>query len=166
MISGLYWKTPFRTRGWVLGKDMATMEAVQWWKVLPDEQWAPITECVTVCVDWTTLAMGSQKGILLLGEDEPSDHLWKNLSTCSTWDSSRVHRTMPGNFKFTVPNGHGSGRGQSLLDASSADKPANWADSQSEEWKEGSKRGNFASYFIHLFYRKVHKVTHRPSIHS
>lgn len=63
-----------------------------------------------------------------------------------------------------VPKGHERGRGESLLDASSADKPVNRADCQSEEWKERGKRGNFASNLIHLFHRKAHKVTHRPSI--
>lgn len=73
---------------------------------------------------------------------------------------------MPVNFKFTVPKGHGSGRGESLLGASSADKLVNCADFQSEEWKERSKRGNFASHLIHLFYRKAHEITHRSPLHS
>lgn len=74
-----------------------------------------------------------------------------NFSTC---DSSRVQRAKPVNFKHIVLKGRGSGRGETLLGVSSADKPENCADCWSEEWKERSMRGNCACNLIHSFSRR------------
>lgn len=155
---------PLKTSEWVLGNNMVAMGAVQWWTVLPGKPmsshcWARVFRLNNTCcgVPERSLAFGGGRTIgSPLGDP----------STCSIFDPHLVHRAMPVIFKFMVPKGHESGRGESLLDAYSADKPANCVDCQSEEWKERSEEGNFVFNLFYLFHRKAHEVTHSPSIHS
>lgn len=160
----------FKTSRWILGKNMAATGVVQWWTVLPGEMMS--SHC-WVCVErWDDTCGGvpegtrSQKEVLALGWGwtlrsplEGPLNLQHQFLTGSTEQCQRYSSS-------PVPKEHGSGRGESLLHDTSADKPVNCADCQSEEWKERSKRGNFASNLICLLHRKAHKVTHRPSIPS
>lgn len=123
---------------------------------------APTAE--RVWVSWVTPAVGDRKKSCLWRKVNCQISFGGPLNLQYLWFLQGHAKTMLVTLKFTVPKGHESGRGESLLDAFSADKPVNCADYQSEGWKERRKRGNLASNLIHLFHRKAHKVTHRPSI--
>lgn len=154
---------PLKTSEWVLGRTWLLWELssdgksclVSWRALIAEHMY----------VGWIILAVGYQKEVLLLGRVN-YQITFRGPLDLQLFDPHRVHRAMPVIFKLVVPKGHESGRGESLLDASSADKPANCIDCQSEEWKERSKRGNFVFNFFYLFHRKAHKVIHSPSIHS
>lgn len=106
----------------------------------------------TCCIRRKSCLCGSVNYQITFGEPLSLQHVWFSQGTENNVSA------IPGTKRAR------KWERRDLLDASSADKPGNCADCQSEEWKGRSKRGNSASNLIHLFHRKAHKVTHRPSI--
>lgn len=147
-LSGLSNSTwlPVDTIGWLLGDHgrhgLYMIGSPAWW----DHQLA----LPGMHVGWMTLAVS--EGSPAFGEPLSLQHVWFSQGTENNVSAIRGAKRA---CKWER---------RDLLDASSADKPGNCADCQSEEWKGRSKRGNSASNLIHLFHRKAHKVTHRPSI--
>lgn len=151
---------PVKTRGWILGRAWQTWtvtESPAWW----DHELPLLSMCVQVewhllwGSRWKSCLWGRVNYQITFGKPPQcavSVVLAGYTKQCQRYSSSWCQKGMK--------------VGERLLGASSADKPANCADCQSEEWKERRKRGSFASSLIHLFHRKAHKVTHRPSIHS